>query len=100
MAKGVCGDNTELRELNFVAVGRREFVAYTTSAWRTAVEAEKAAGRTERPPLNVIEVNFKKPQPGQPLEVTWAPARALIAAQVGRMTHRRLELTPKCGKTD
>ena len=62
--------------------------------WRAAVEAEKAAGRAEKPLLSVIEVNFKKPQPGQSLEMTWAPSRGLIAAQVGRMTHCRLEIYP------
>jgi hypothetical protein len=73
----------ELRELNYVAVGRREFITYTTSMWTAAVEAEKTAGTllmAELPPLSVTEVNFKKPQPGQPLEMTWAPARGLIAA--------------------
>ena len=100
VAKGLCDDKTELQELNYVAVRRREFIAYTTSMWRAAVEAEKAAGRAERPLLSVIEVNFKKPQPGQSLEMTWAPARRLIADQVGQMTHCRLEIYPMCWKTD
>jgi hypothetical protein len=68
-----------------VAVGRREFVAYTTSAWRAAADAQRAAGAAGLeglPPLNVVEVNFKKPQPGQPMEVTWQPARALFAAKI------------------
>jgi hypothetical protein len=88
VAKAVFDDKTELRELNFVAIGRREFVACTTSMWRTALEADqdrkKAAGMAdeELPMLSVIEVNFKKPQPGQPLEMTWAPARGLIAAKI------------------
>ncbi|KAK4151835.1 hypothetical protein C8A00DRAFT_35504 [Chaetomidium leptoderma] len=87
VAKGVFDDKTELQELNYVAIRRREFIAYTTSMWGAAVEAEKAAGRAEKPPRSVIEVHFKKPQPGQPLEMTWAPARGLIAARVGQMSH-------------
>ncbi|KAH6855063.1 hypothetical protein B0I37DRAFT_363806 [Chaetomium sp. MPI-CAGE-AT-0009] len=86
-AKGVFDDRVELENLNFCAVGRREFVAYTTSAWTAAVEARKAAGEAERPPLNATEVKFKKPQPGQPIEMTWAPARALITTSVARMKH-------------
>ena len=92
VTKGVFDDKTELQELNYVAVRRREFIAYTTSTWRAAVEAEKAAGRTEKPLLSVIEVNFKKPQPGQPLEMTWAPARGMIAAKVGRTRHCKFEI--------
>jgi hypothetical protein len=40
------------------------------------------AGLEGLPPPNVIEVNFKKPQPGQPIEVTWAPATALFTAKI------------------
>ncbi|KAL2190525.1 hypothetical protein L209DRAFT_750636 [Thermothelomyces heterothallicus CBS 203.75] len=100
VAKAVFDSKTELRELNFVAVGRREFVAFTTSMWRAAEEAKKeaeqkadeeggkavpnktAAEAAELPPLSVIEVNFKKPQPGKPFELAWAPARGLFTAKI------------------
>ncbi|KAG7284843.1 hypothetical protein NEMBOFW57_009458 [Staphylotrichum longicolle] len=85
VSKAIFDDQVDLRELNFVAIGRREFVAYTTSTWRDAANAQKAAGVAGLeglPPPNVIEVNFKKPQPGQPMEVTWAPARALFTAKI------------------
>ncbi|KAH6628497.1 hypothetical protein F5144DRAFT_549791 [Chaetomium tenue] len=94
VAKGVFDDRLELENLNCSAVGRREFVAYTTSAWKAAVEARKAAGEAERPPLNVIEVKFKKPQPGQPIEMTWTPARALISTRVARMKRCGLKTWP------
>ncbi|EAQ89785.1 predicted protein [Chaetomium globosum CBS 148.51] len=94
VAKGVFNDQLELENLNCSAVGRREFVAYTTSAWKAAVEARKAAGEAERPPLNVIEVKFKKPQPGQPIEMTWTPARALISTRVARMKRCGLKTWP------
>ncbi|KAK4034078.1 hypothetical protein C8A01DRAFT_19064 [Parachaetomium inaequale] len=92
-AKAILDSKAELRELNFVAVGRREFIAYTTSMWTAAVEAKKAAGMADIPPFSVIEVNFKKPRPGRPLEMTWAPARDLVTTRVKRMRHRRLQLT-------
>jgi hypothetical protein len=89
VAKGVFDDKSDLKELNFVAIGRREFVAYTTSTWRAAAAAQKTAGVAGLellPPLKVIEVNLKKPQPGQPMEMTWAPARALFTAQIRECT--------------
>lgn len=85
VAKAIFDDQVDLKELNFVAIGRQEFVAYTTSTWRAAANAQKAAGVAGLeglPPPYVIEVNFKKPQPGQPMEVTWAPARALFTAKI------------------
>ncbi len=85
VSKAVFDDRVDLEELNFVAVGRREFVAYTTSTWKAAADAQKAAGLAGLeglPPPNVIEENFKKQQPGQPMEVTWAPARALFTAKI------------------
>lgn len=87
VAKGLFDDKTELDNPNYVAIRRREFIGYTTSMWRAALEAEKAGGKDGRPPLNAIEVHFKKPRPGQPLEMIWAPARAMVAAGVGRMKH-------------
>lgn len=83
-AKALYDNRAELDVLNYVPVGRREFIAYTTSMWTAAVEAGKAAGVTELPPFNVIEVNFKKPRPGQPLEMFWVPARGLITAKIRR----------------
>ena len=89
-----------LEELNFVPMGRREFIAYTTPMWRRAAAAAIAAGQAVEssngrgvrvasgtldgvlPPLNVLEVAFKKPQPGQPLVMTRGPARAMIAARI------------------
>ncbi|KAL2145608.1 hypothetical protein VTI28DRAFT_6666 [Corynascus sepedonium] len=83
-AKGVFDGKTELRELNYIPLGRREFIAYTTSMWTAVLEAGKVAGtaQAERPPVKVVEVSFKKPQPGQPLELRWAPARGPIDAKI------------------
>jgi len=52
--------------------------------WTAVLEAGKVAGtaQAERPPVKVVEVSFKKPQPGQPLELRWAPARGPINAKI------------------
>lgn len=49
-------DETELQELNHVAVRRREFIAYATSMWKASVEAERAVGDAMIPLLSVVEV--------------------------------------------
>ena len=85
VAKAIFDDKIELKELNFVAIRRREFIAYTTSVWKAAAETQKAAGKTSMdgmPPPNVVEVNFKKPQPGEPIKMTWTPARPLFTAKI------------------
>ncbi|KAK4031928.1 hypothetical protein C8A01DRAFT_51156 [Parachaetomium inaequale] len=92
--KGVFDDDgaTTLKELRYIPVGRREFIAYTTPLWRAAVEAIQAAkaaaaagaGIPELPPISALEVTFKKPQHGQPLEMTWIPVRPLITARIKR----------------
>ncbi|KAM7214608.1 hypothetical protein V8F06_010007 [Rhypophila decipiens] len=82
------GDEAELEVLNYIPVGRREFIAYTTSRWR----ASTAGGVTELPPLNVIEVNFKKPLPGKPLEMFWTPARGMITTRIRRCKLRILDI--------
>ncbi len=92
-AKAVFDDKVELKELNFVAIRRREFIAYTTSTWKAAAETQKAAGKTGMegmPPLNVVEVNFKKPQPGKPIKVTWTPARALFTSKIRQCTSKSI----------
>lgn len=68
-----------------MVVGRQEFISYTTSTWKAAADRQQAAGLVglERmPPPNVIEASFGKPQPGQPIEVKWAPARPLFTAKI------------------
>ncbi|KAH8909631.1 hypothetical protein BR93DRAFT_403588 [Coniochaeta sp. PMI_546] len=80
-AQAIYGDPAELLLLNYVRVRTREFIGFTTATWATAVKAQKLAN-TEAPPLNVIEVDFEKPQPGKPLRLFCKPARGLIAERI------------------
>ncbi|KAK4041341.1 hypothetical protein C8A01DRAFT_45492 [Parachaetomium inaequale] len=73
-AKAIFNDQVHLNELNFVTIGRRK--------------AAGVSGLEGLPPLSVIEVNFKKPQPGQPIEVAWVPARALFTAKIRQWNER------------
>lgn len=83
-AKALYNDGVKLDVLNYVPLGRREFIAYTTPTWAAAVKANEAEGVTELPPLNVVELNFKKPAANEPLDIFWAPVRNLIIAHIRR----------------
>jgi hypothetical protein len=88
-AKALFNDEIKLDVLNYVPVGRQEFIAYTTPIWAAAVKARETEGLTEPPPLCVVEASFRKPVPRQPLEISWAPARSPMLAQI-----RRCKLKP------
>jgi hypothetical protein len=45
VSKAIFDDQVDLKELNFVAVGGREFIAYTTSVWRAAAKRTKRSRR-------------------------------------------------------
>lgn len=83
-AKALYNDEAKLRVLNYVPLGRREFVVYTTSMWTAAVKAGRAAGAPQLPPLNVVELKFKKQPPGQPLEMFQRHARPLVTAKIAQ----------------
>lgn len=100
-----------MKDLNFIAIGRREFISNTTSAWKSAADEQKVAelaGLEGMPPPNVIEATFNKPQPGQPTEVKWVllgryslPGLGkgrLIIQLVGRQTDPRLMANERHGK--
>lgn len=73
---------TAMLLLNYVRVRTREFIGYTTVSWRRASEAAKTTPGVESPPLNVTEVDLKRPQPQKPLEAFWKPARGLITERI------------------
>lgn len=81
-AQALFDDPTALLLLNDVRVRTREFVGYTTVSWRRASEAAKMTPGVKPPPLNVIEVDLKQPQPQKPLEAFWKPARGLITERI------------------
>ncbi|KAK4245589.1 hypothetical protein C7999DRAFT_34076 [Corynascus novoguineensis] len=83
-AKALYNDGAKLDVLNYVPLVRQEFIAYTTPTWAAAVKAKEAKGVTELTPVNVVELNFKKPVPNEPLEISWAPARKLIISHIRR----------------
>ncbi|KAJ5697496.1 hypothetical protein N7488_011180 [Penicillium malachiteum] len=57
----------QLEWLNAVRVRSREFIAFTN----TQVNSDKAN-------LQIVEIDFLKPQPNEDLKLFWKPARGLI----------------------
>ncbi|KAK0609693.1 hypothetical protein B0T17DRAFT_512528 [Bombardia bombarda] len=82
-AQAIYGDVAELLLLNYTRVHDIEFIAFTTALWATAVKTQRLAS-AEPPPLNfnVIQVEFIKPQPGNPLELFWKPAHGYITNKI------------------
>ncbi|POR33799.1 Uncharacterized protein TPAR_05991 [Tolypocladium paradoxum] len=84
-AKAIYDDPAVLLLLNFVRVRTREFIGFTAAKWAEIAKARRRSGTIEQlglPPLNVIEVDIKRPQPGKPLEVFWKPARGVITERI------------------
>lgn len=82
-AKAIYDDLAQLLLLNYVRVHTREFIGFPNATWATAVKTGRSVG-IEPPPLNVIEVDFKRPQVGKPLEIFWKPARGRITERIGQ----------------
>ncbi|KAJ2905868.1 uncharacterized protein MKZ38_003876 [Zalerion maritima] len=81
-AQALFSDPAELLLLNYVRVRTREFIGFTTATWSTASKEARTTLGDEPPPLIVVEVDFKRPQPGKPLEAFWKPATGLITERI------------------
>jgi hypothetical protein len=73
VSKAFFNNDQQLEWLNTVRVRTREFIAFTNAG------NERTNGDQR---LQVVEVDFAKPQPGKQLEVFWKPARGLITQKV------------------
>ena len=74
ISKALFQNENLLEVINFVRVRDREFVGYICKGHvNQAQDGEK---------FSVVEVSFKRPQPGQPIEVFWKPAGALIIQKI------------------
>ncbi|KAK3323728.1 hypothetical protein B0T19DRAFT_426802 [Cercophora scortea] len=78
-AQALYGDPATLLLLNYNRVHTREFIGFTTATW-----AATAKTQDTRPPVLVLEIDFKKPRPGEPLQLFWKPARGLITQRIGQ----------------
>lgn len=76
VAKGIYGNEKQLRLLNCIRVRTREFISFTNATFAD----RKAVGKVM--PLNVVEVDILKPRPGEPLQLFWKPARGIITQRV------------------
>jgi hypothetical protein len=75
ISKQFFGNEEQLEWLNATRVGsRREFIAFSNTL------------NIGKPKLQVVEVNFLKPQPGEDLKLIWKPASGLICQRVRKLT--------------
>lgn len=73
-------DNKEQLEwLNAVRVRNREFIAFTNTRKNILTQEEQ---NTEKGKLQIVEIDFSKPQPGENLKLFWKPARGIICQKV------------------
>jgi hypothetical protein len=62
-------NETSLEILSFTRVNDREFIGFENNDY------PKSNHSTD---VNVIEASLKRPQPNEPMEIFWRPARGII----------------------
>ncbi|KAH0601153.1 hypothetical protein MHUMG1_00025 [Metarhizium humberi] len=77
VSKAFFGVEDQLEWLNAVRVRTREFIAFSNTS---TVKDDGLNDETRR--IQVVEVDFLKPQPGENIKVFWKPARGIISKQV------------------
>ncbi|EPS34446.1 hypothetical protein PDE_09410 [Penicillium oxalicum 114-2] len=80
LSKAFFGDEQQLRWFNFLRVWNREFVAFTNMRGESMSDLELL--NRDKDKLQVIEVDFLKPVPGENLKAFWKPARGIICQRV------------------
>ena len=75
MSKAFFDAEEQLEWLNAVRVRTREFIAFTNPKKKKASNQEPNIKNVE---LQVIEVDFPKPQPGERLKLFWKSSRGII----------------------
>lgn len=80
MSKAFFGDEEQLEWFNAVRVRNREFIAFTNTQRKRASDQEES--NIEEAELQVVEVDFSKPRPGDNLTLFWKPARGIIRQKV------------------
>ncbi|KAM3446894.1 hypothetical protein MY3296_009259 [Beauveria thailandica] len=72
VSRALFGRDDGLEVMNYIAVRRTEYVAFTT---RRCLDGETTH-------VNVVEVTFERPQPGSPLQCVWKPAGQLVVSKI------------------
>ncbi|KAF4462312.1 hypothetical protein FALBO_10892 [Fusarium albosuccineum] len=83
LSKALFGDDSLLEILNCVHMKQYEFVGYVNKD--RVVDDDK-----EIETVKVIDVYIKRPQPGQPIQIFWKPARGIVV--------QKIEQSPEAGK--
>lgn len=79
VSKALFGEEQQLQWLNAVRVRDREFIAFRHIQRETSDPEQLDQ---EKGTLQVVEVDFSKPVPGEQLKAFWKPARGIIRQRV------------------
>lgn len=79
VSKAFFDNEEQLEWLNAVRVGNREFIAFTNTQKNILSQEEQHPGKGT---LQVVEVDFSKPRPGENVSLFWKPARGIICQKV------------------
>ncbi|KAJ5478278.1 hypothetical protein N7530_003787 [Penicillium desertorum] len=98
VSKAFFSDEGRLEWLNAVRVRTREFIAFTNIQSNRVSNQDKTD--IEEAKLQVVEVDFSRPQPGEVLNLFWKPARPIISKKVqdwlDYSSTRAAEDNPRC----
>ncbi|OAA45794.1 hypothetical protein BBO_03435 [Beauveria brongniartii RCEF 3172] len=72
VSRALFGRDDGLEVMNYIAVRRTEYVAFTT---RRCLDGEITH-------VNVVEVTFERPQPGSLMQCVWKPAGQLVVSKI------------------
>ncbi|KAF5696952.1 hypothetical protein FGLOB1_13147 [Fusarium globosum] len=79
ISQALLENETSLEILSFTRVNDHEFVGFENK------NSPKSNNSTD---LNVIEVSLKRPQPNEPMEIFWRPARGIIIQRLRECEYR------------
>lgn len=80
VSKAFFDNEEQLEWLNAVRVHTREFIAFTNTLKKNA--SNQKGSNVEKANLQMVEVDFSKPHPGEHLKLFWKPARGIICQKV------------------
>ncbi|KAJ3521748.1 hypothetical protein NM208_g13152 [Fusarium decemcellulare] len=86
LSKALFGDDSLLEILNCVHMKQYEFVGYVNKD--RVVDDDK-----DIETVKVIDVYIKRPQPGQPIQIFWKPARGIVVQKIEQWVKERRSLS-------
>ncbi|KAL4962443.1 uncharacterized protein BDV14DRAFT_202777 [Aspergillus stella-maris] len=81
LSNALFGNEEQLEWLNVTRVRDREFISFT-KVWGNKAVLDSERKLDDNESLQIVEVDFIKPVPGEELKAFWKPAREIICQRV------------------